>query len=81
VRIAYVPASNRATNVPVAIVHAGGKTTVMLDQTRPPSVQGLFEPLGEFAFDADHPAKVVVFNQKTDGFVVVDGVQFIRVGE
>ena len=81
VRLGYVPASNRATNVPVAIVHAGGKTTVRVDETRPPSVQGTFQTLGEFAFDADHPAKVVVFNFETDGFVVVDAMQFVRVDE
>ena len=38
---------------------------------------GLFLPLGVFEFRAGRPAVVTVSNHDTDGYVVVDAVQWV----
>ncbi len=77
VRIAAPHNSNRASNVPVEIVHAGGQKKVTLDQKTPPPIEGLFVSLGTFEFTADQPAAVIVTNKGTNGYVVVDAVQWL----
>jgi len=77
VRLAYTAHPNRASNVPVRVVHAGGSTDARVDQRRQPPVDGLTASLGEFDFD--DTAAVVVSNTGTDGHVIIDAVQFVRV--
>jgi len=38
VRLSYSPSSNRATNVPVIIHHAGGESTVTVNQRKAPAL-------------------------------------------
>ncbi|MFT5328631.1 MAG: hypothetical protein ACI8P0_006545 [Planctomycetaceae bacterium] len=33
--------------------------------------------MGEFTFSADKPATVTISNQETDGYVIIDAVQWI----
>ena len=75
VRFAYASNNNRATNVPVLVKHADGEAKVMVNERKPAPLDGLFISLGKFEF-ADE-ASVVISNEGTDGFVVVDGVQWI----
>jgi hypothetical protein len=75
VRLAYTPNPNRATNVPVTIEHAGGATTVKVDQRKAPDVEKAFASLGTHEFGTK--AVVEVSNAGTDGFVVVDAVQLV----
>lgn len=77
VRLAYAPHANRATNVPVTVVHAGGESSLTVDQRKPASVGNLFVTLGKFEFSADQPASVQLSNQGTDGYVIADAVQFL----
>ncbi len=77
VRFGYTPNSNRATNVPVTVHHAGGEKTITVDETKEPSIEGLFVSLGEFEFAKDQPAKVTIINEGTDGYLVIDAVQWI----
>jgi hypothetical protein len=79
VRLAYSPAPNRASNVPVKVEHAGGSETVQVDQRKSPSVEKHFTSLGKFEFTKDMPAVVTVSNEGTNGFVAVDAVQWVRV--
>jgi cell division protein FtsB len=79
VRVAYTTGSNRATNVPVEIRHDTAVERLTLDQTRAPTIDGLFEPLGRFSFSAGTHPVVVVANTATDGFVVVDAVQLVPI--
>ncbi len=79
VRLAYAQHGNRATNVPVTVEHAAGKTSVFVNQKRTPSVQRLLHPLGVYSFSAGQPAIVTVTNQGTDGYVIADAVQFVPV--
>lgn len=79
VRLAYSQHTNRATNVPVVIHSKSGETTVTVNQRRTPPIDGLFVSLGEFDFSADSPAVVSLSNRDTDGYVIADAVQFLRV--
>ncbi len=77
VRIAYTPNPNRATNVPITITSSGGDKTVKLNQ-RDATTAG-FRSLGTFSFDVAKPAKIVISNAATDGYVIVDAVQLNEV--
>lgn len=75
VRVAYTLNPNRATNVPITITSADGDKSVKLDQKKQTN-EG-FRSLGEFRFDASQPAKIVISNTGTDGYVIVDAVQLL----
>ena len=75
VRLAYTPNKNRATNVPVTIKHSDGLANVNVDQTKIPPIDGLFISLGKFRFERF--GEVTVSNKGTDGYVVIDGVQWL----
>jgi hypothetical protein len=77
VRMSYSPNANRATNVPVTITHAGGTTTVKVNQRKFPPVSETFVSLGTFAFDKGTSAKVVISNDGVDGYVVIDAIVFL----
>ena len=76
VRIAYTLNPNRATNVPVMITSADGEKSVTLDQKS--ATNHGFRSLGSFRFEAGQPAKVVLSNAGTDGYVIVDAVQLVE---
>ncbi len=77
VRISYAAHANRASNVPVSVVHAGGSESIEVDQRQEPPIEGMFLSLGEFEFDGD--GAVVISNEGTDGYVVADAVQWLPV--
>ncbi len=78
-RLAYTHHKNRASNVPVTIGHIGGESVVKVDEREAPQIDGLFEYLGSYEF-ADE-AVVTISNKDVDGYVVIDGVQFLLVDE
>ncbi|MCW0217138.1 MAG: FAD-dependent oxidoreductase [Prosthecobacter sp.] len=71
----YTPNNNRASNVPVTIKHAGGEAKVTVNEKKPGDVDGLGVSLGTYDFGTE--AEVSVSNAGTDGYVVLDGVQWI----
>ena len=75
VRLSYVAYHNRATNTPVTIYSADGPKTVHINQREAPPISGLFISLGKHQLRTD--AKIVVRNAGTDGYAIVDAVQFI----
>jgi hypothetical protein len=77
VRMAYIPANNRATNVPVTVRHAGGEAKVTVNERKTPAIDRLWVSLGTFEFKGDQPAAVVVGNDGANGYVVIDAVQFL----
>jgi hypothetical protein len=77
VRLFYCPHGNRATGAPVTIRHADGETTVRVNQKRPPPIRNASISLGVYRFECDTPACVVICNDRTDGHVIADAVQFI----
>ncbi len=81
VRLAYSASDNRAANVPVTIHHADGADTVQVNQRQVPTIDGVFVSLGTFRFAPEQPAVVVIATEDTDGYVIVDAVQFLLVQE
>jgi Protein of unknown function (DUF1553)/Protein of unknown function (DUF1549)/Planctomycete cytochrome C len=77
VRLAYTPSSNRATNVPVHILHLDGEFTGHVNEQDTPPVDGRFVSLGTFRFDRSGQWYVIVSNEGTNGHVIVDAVQFL----
>ncbi len=77
VRVAYSANPNRATNVPVTITHTKGTSTATINQQKSPPIEDLFISLGKFEFTADQPAVVLMTNTQTNGYVIVDAVQWV----
>ncbi|MBL9210154.1 MAG: DUF1553 domain-containing protein [Opitutaceae bacterium] len=77
VRIAYTAERNRATNVPVTVFHADGENLITINQRQPPTVAERFASLGQYRFEKDGAGYVLVSTEGTDGFVVVDALQFV----
>ncbi len=77
VRMSYSAHSNRATNVPVTIKHGGGEAKVVVNQRKRPELGGLFHSLGTYTFKGDQPASIVVGNESTNGYVIIDAVQWL----
>lgn len=77
VRLSYSAHANRASNVPVTVHHANGRETVRVNQRQTPPIANAFRSIGTFAFGRE--AEVVIGNEDTDGYVVADAVQFLRV--
>ncbi len=67
---------NRATNVPVDIIHNGIKNTVTVNQR---ASGGTFSPLGTYDFASGSGNSVTIRNDGTDGYVIADAVSFTPV--
>ncbi|GAA5509951.1 DUF1553 domain-containing protein [Novipirellula caenicola] len=78
VRLAGSPGSNRASRVPVSIRDANGDHEVFVNQ-RTAAINEIWNSLGEFHFNTDQDAIVTIGNADTDGYVIVDAIQFRRV--
>ncbi|MCB1093696.1 MAG: FAD-dependent oxidoreductase, partial [Verrucomicrobiae bacterium] len=77
VRLIYVPTNNRARNVPVIVHTADGDREVSVNQREPMLDKGVPRALGRFRFEKGRSGFVEVSNAGADGYVVVDGVQFV----
>ncbi len=77
VRVSYAAAPNRASNVPVEIVHADGVATTTVNQKRKLPEADPFLSLGRFRFQASKPAVLTIRNGDTDGIVGADAVQLL----
>ncbi|QDT42882.1 Xanthan lyase precursor [Gimesia alba] len=76
VQLAYNSAESRASRVPVTIKTAKGKHTVYVNQRVEPT-DGAFSSLGQFEFNGTKDEEIIVSNEGTDGFVIVDAIRFI----
>lgn len=77
VRFGYTPLANRASNVPVAIHSADGDKTVIVNERNKPEFNDLFVSLGKFRFAAAQPTVIEINTANTDGYVIIDAVQFL----
>jgi hypothetical protein len=77
VRLAVPHNSNRASNVKVEVRHATGSKSITVNQKERPSIDGLWVSLGAFEFSSDQPVIVIISNEATDGYVVIDAVQLL----
>jgi hypothetical protein len=78
VRLSYTPHANRASNVSVVVKHADGETKSLIDQRKLPAIDRRFISLGRFRFEAGRTASVTVSTAESDGHVVVDAVQLLK---
>ncbi len=74
VRIAHSPHGNRATNVPVSVVHAGGTAKLTLNQKAETKIAP-FSSVGTFVFGAE--GVVEISTKGTNAHVIIDAVQFL----
>jgi len=79
VRVAYSTHENRATNVPVTVRHADGEKTIQINQRQQAPIDGLFVSIGQFIYEAGDTAEVEISNTDTDGYVIIDAVQWLAV--
>ncbi len=77
VRLAYTPQPNRASNVPVTLLHADGEQVVVVNQRERPPLDGHFVSLGTYRFEQEGQGYILVSTEGTDGFVIVDALQLI----
>jgi hypothetical protein len=77
VRLAYTPGTNRATKVPVHVLHLDGEFTGHVNEQETPPIDGRFVSLGTFRFDRSGQWYVLVSNEGTSGHVIVDAVQLL----
>jgi hypothetical protein len=79
VRLAHCYNIRRATNTPVTIHHAGGETTLRINQQETPPHDRLFRTVGTFRFQAGRSGWVRISNEGTDGkYAIADAVQWLR---
>jgi hypothetical protein len=78
--LGFRPSKRQATNVPITIRCAEGAKRITADE-RTETTPFNFTPLGEFRFKAGDSGYVELTNAGTDGYVVVDAVRWIWLGE
>ena len=77
VRLAYPAKGNCDKRVPITVEAFDGVHEIVFDQTKKPSIGGLFEPIGRFHFEKGGRVNVIIGTQGTTAHVIVDAVQFI----
>jgi hypothetical protein len=77
VRFAFTAQPNRATNVPITILHADGESTVVENERVAPPLDGHLVSLGQFRFEKDGAGYILVSTEGTDGYVIADALQLI----
>ncbi|MFM8577470.1 MAG: DUF1553 domain-containing protein, partial [Planctomycetaceae bacterium] len=77
VRIGYTAGPNRASAVPIAMLTLDGEIDRTVDMRTPPPADAHFVSLGTFRFDETNQWYLMVSNRGTDGYVIVDCVQFL----
>ena len=65
---------NRADNVPVDVVHAGGTSNFSINQELN---NGVWVSLGTFTFNSGTGGSVLISNTGANGYVIADAVRFV----
>ncbi len=77
VLLSWTTHANRASNVPVVVRDGDGNQWHTVNQRKTPGIKGLLGKIGEFEFG--DTGSVLIGNEKTDGYVIVDAVVFVPV--
>ena len=77
IRASYTHGTNRETKTPYTVNHTNGKSTVTINQTLPPPINGSFVSLGVYEFNKDIEFEVVISNKNTTAVVIADSIQVI----
>ena len=80
ISLLYPSGRDRATNVPVTIQHADGKSELKWNMAKG-SRRGFSVEIGRYRFQKGKPATVTLSTRGTDGNVIADGVAFVKVVE
>jgi hypothetical protein len=74
----YFPNDRNASNAKITIMHAGGEDVIEWDFQKGDKY-GFALQIGEYQLDPDTPATVSISNEDADGYIVADGVGFVKV--
>ena len=74
----YFPNEKNASNVKITVKHALEETDVVWNFKKGDQY-GFAVALGEYYLNKDQPTSVTISNTGADGFIVADGVGFIKV--
>jgi hypothetical protein len=74
----FPPNQNRATNVPVTVAIKGSPSQTFHVNEREVSAK---QSLGQFSLPLGHNTTITISNAGTDGFVVVDGIQIVKIDQ
>ena len=77
IRLYFTGHNNRASNVPVTVKHSAGTAELTINQ-KETGADG-YTVLGTFPITADLPSSVTISTTDTDGYVIVDAVQWVEV--
>ncbi|MBL8815846.1 MAG: DUF1553 domain-containing protein [Planctomyces sp.] len=80
VRIAYNGAESRSKRVPVRISQGNETTSLSINQSVPPVIDGLWTELGRFQLTTVEPVTIEIDAAGADpGYVIIDAVQLLPV--
>jgi lysophospholipase L1-like esterase len=80
ISLLYKPGSDRASNVPIAIAHAGGTANVTWNM-RAGSSHGFAVAVGTWQFTPGGTNTITLSTAGTDGKVIADSVAFVKIDE
>lgn len=75
--LSYTPNPNRSSKVKVDIKTTRGIRTIMINQRKDPPIEKRFISLGLFDLTAEESSEVHISNEGSDGYVVIDAVQWL----
>lgn len=81
VRFSYTASANRTSKVTLRVFSADGDKAITINQQEVPGIDGLWVSLGDYRFEKDGQAFVLLSNEGADGHVVADAVQFLPIDE
>jgi hypothetical protein len=74
----YFPNAKNASNAKITVKHSKGEDAVDWNFKKGDSL-GFAVVVGEYYLDMDKPSSITISNANADGFIVADGVGFIKV--
>ena len=81
VQVSYSHGKGRSMKVPVTVMHANGEQKVYIDQTKPPSILGVFTSVGIFTFDKRESDVVQITTEGTTRHVIADAIRLVSIKE
>ena len=79
IRVAFCASENRSSKAQFTVLSADGETTVVVNQRKPATIDGLWESLGTFRVEPAGQAFVMLSNAGADGHVIADAIQFLPI--
>jgi hypothetical protein len=76
--LTYFPDEKNASNAIITVKHAQGDANLEWNFKKGDKL-GFAVVIGEYYFDKEKPAAVTISNTNADGFIVADGVGFMKV--